>query len=103
VGADPEFVDVEGDSLLGALVVPGDVGEGMCVGDGAGVGEVEVVEKVEKIVEFPIVSIVGGVFCHRTDDDQLPQLRGSHLSYTATYSAGCTTGDVTGQGGPRTT
>jgi hypothetical protein len=42
------------------------VGEGMGVGDGAGVAEVEEIEKVEKIVESPIVSIVGGPFCHRT-------------------------------------
>jgi hypothetical protein len=43
-----------------------DVRGGMCVGDGAGVAAVEGFGKVEKIVEFPTVSIVGGVFCHRT-------------------------------------
>jgi hypothetical protein len=43
-----------------------DVRGGIFVGDGAGVAAVEGFGKVEKIVEFPIVSIVGGVFCHRT-------------------------------------
>jgi hypothetical protein len=43
-----------------------DVRGATCVGDGLGVAAVEGFGKVEKIVEFPTVSIVGGVFCHRT-------------------------------------
>ena len=56
----------EAAGIFDVVETEGDVGEGMGVGDGAGVGEVEETEKVEKIVEFPIVSIVGGAFCHRT-------------------------------------
>jgi hypothetical protein len=50
----------EAAGMIDVIEVEGDVGDGM------GVGEVEDIEKVEKIVEFPIVSIVGGAFCHRT-------------------------------------
>jgi hypothetical protein len=60
-------VDVEeAAGMIEVAELEGGVGEGMGVGDCAGVGEVKEIEKVEKIVESPIVSIVGGVFCHRT-------------------------------------
>jgi hypothetical protein len=38
----------------------------MGVRDGTCVGEAELIAKVEKIVEFAVVSMVGGAFCHRT-------------------------------------